>query len=148
MSYSPKFRGTLGQGSSRQLATNYINGLGSILVKGTPVSTNTSGQMILVDVSDQVSVQRLVGVCAADTSSGASGQVVDGGRLEDVTTSYTVGTSLYIDKTGAISSVVPSVGVGSFTFGDFAIFVGVVVKNEFDPTKKDIKLMLSVIAQL
>jgi len=148
MTYSPNFRGTTGKGSSRQLVTNYQNGTGLTLVQGTPVSINVSGQIVAVDVSDPLSVAKLVGFCAEDILSAAIGKVIDSGRLENVTIGYSVGSALWISKAGFLINVAPDYGVNGFAAGDFIVFVGVVVENEFNPADKDIKISLDKIGIL
>jgi len=148
MTYSPNFRGASAKASSRQTQTGYQNGTVSTLTKGTPVTINGSSQMILVDVTSESSVDAIVGLTSVDTPSAANGTVVDCGRLENITTSFNVRDILYIDKSGALTNIQPTVGVNSFVHGDYVVLVGVVVENEFDNTKKDIKLMLSVVGQL
>lgn len=148
MSFSPLFRGSVAKGSTRQLQSTFQNGSLSTLDKGTVVSVDTSGQIDKVDVSDENSVLGIVGVLGEDTPSAASGLVVDSGRVEDVSMAFSVGSALYLDINGDLSDQKPEIGVGGFDSGDFVVFVGVVVKNEFNPTLKDIKIMISVIGQL
>ena len=148
MTYSPKFRGSILNVPGRQLTTTYVNGSGLLLAQCTPVCTNTLGQAIPIDVSDETKVGRLIGLLTDDLPMSASGGVTDAGRLEDVSLGFNVGDVLYVSKAGFLTSTKPSDGVDGFTTGDFVIFVGVVVKNEFDPLLKDLKLMLSVIGQL
>lgn len=148
MTYSPSFFNKESKGSARQTITNFVNGSGSTLAKGTAVSINSSSQLVLVDVSSVSSVQAIVGVTGIDLPNAANGAVVDNGRLEDLTTSFVLGDSLYIGKTGELTSSKPEIGVASFVEGDFVVFMGVIVKNEFDPLKKDLKLMISVVGQL
>lgn len=148
MTYSPSFFNKESKGSARQTITNFVNGSGSTLAKATPVSINASSQLVLVNVSSVASVQSLVGLTNVSIPNAANGSVVDNGRLEDITTSFVLGDSLYISKTGDLTSSKPEIGVASFVEGDFVIFVGVIVKNEFDALKQDLKLMLSVVGQL
>lgn len=148
MTYSPSFFNKESKGSSRQTITNFQNGSGSGLAKGTPVAVNTSGQLVTVNVSSQTLVQAIVGLTAMNLPNSATGQVVDNGRLEDITTTFAIGDALYIGKNGLLTNVKPDYGVDGFAEGDFVIFVGVVVRNEFTPAFKDIKLMISVVGQL
>lgn len=148
MSFSPNFRGNNAKGSSRQLTTNYQNGTGLTIIQSTPVSTNVSGQMIPVDVTDENSVKRMVGLSGQDVPTTANGPVVDSGRLENVTIGYSVGDILWVSKTGFLINQKPDYGVNGFAAGDFVIFVGVVVQNEFNSLQKDIKLMISLVGQL
>lgn len=148
MAYSPNYFGAQAKGSSRQTITNYINGNGGVLNQGTPVATNSSGQMVQVDPSNESLVLAIIGLVGVTTNSGANGPVVDNGRLENITTSFAVGTPLYVSKAGTLQSDQPSIGVDGFAEGDFVIFVGVVAQNEFNHSNKDIKLMLTVVGQL
>lgn len=148
MTYSPNFRGNAARGSSRQLISGYVNGSGALLTKARPVTLNASGQIVGVDVSDIVSVKSMVGLTAEDIPNAATGSVIDAGRLEEVVISYPVNTPVYMSKTGFLTDQIPAVGANGFAEGDFVIFVGVIVKNEFNPANKDIKLMLTVVGQL
>ncbi|MCX9024607.1 MAG: hypothetical protein OIN85_00760 [Candidatus Methanoperedens sp.] len=94
------------------------------------------------------SVQSVVGVTNQDIPSAASGGVIDAGRVEDITTSFALRDVLYVDKSGSLTNIKPDIGVNGFVHGDYVVLVGVVVLNEFNGLKKDLKLMLSVIGQL
>jgi hypothetical protein len=148
MGYSPLFRGNSAKAPSRSLQTNYPNASGSTLLKGTVVAVNTSSQIIKVDPSDEAKVSALVGIVAIDIPNAATGAVSSGGRLEEIAQSFSLGDAIYVGKDGIVTNVKPDYGVGTWAAGDFVIFVGVVVKNEFDITKKDIQLMISVVGQL
>lgn len=148
MSYSPYFLNQQSQGSVKGTVSNFQNASGSTLAKGTAVAVNTSSQLVLVDPSNEAIVQAIVGLTSIAIPNAATGGVQDNGRLENVTTSFAIGDALYIAKDGSLTNVKPEIGVSSFTDGDFVIFVGVVVKNEFNVSLKDIKLMISIIGQL
>lgn len=152
MSYNPATDGSTSSppfsGSARSLASGYQNASGGTLAKATPVSVNASGQLIAIDVSNQAIVQAMVGLTTASIPNAANGQITDSGRLENVTSSFTVGDALYVSKTGGITNLKPDIGTGGFVSGDFVIFIGVLVNNEFVPANLDIKLMLSTIGQL
>lgn len=148
MTYSPNFRGDAAKVGSRSLTSGYQNGAGMTLPALTPVSVNLSGQIVPVDLSNLDSVNRFVGLIEDALTSGAVGNVINGGRLEEITTSFTIGDALYVNKLGGLTSTKPEVGVENFLVGDYVIFVGVVVKNQFDPLKKDLNLLLSVVGQL
>lgn len=148
VSFSPSFFNKQSQGSARQTITNFQNGSGSTLAKATPVSVNATSQLVAVNVSSVASVQALVGLTGISIPNSATGAVVDNGRLEDITTGFALGDSLYVSKAGGLTNAKPEIGVASFVEGDFVIFVGVVVKNEFNGSLKDLKLMISVVGQL
>lgn len=127
---------------SRKVARNYTNGSGSTLPKATPVGTLSSGLVDRIDVSDKSSVDGFVGFYSQSTPNAASGSVTDCGLLEDITTSFAINDPVYIDKAGALTNVVPSVGVAGFVSGDYVLFVGVIVINEFNGAKKDLKILI------
>lgn len=147
MTYSPngfnKFTG-----SSKAIGSNFQNASGSTVTKGTPVTLNLSGQAVLIDVSDQASVQAILGVASLDLPNGSNGGIVDAGRLENITTGFAIRDVVYVGKNGLLTNVAPDIGVGSFVAGDFVILVGVIVKNEFNAMQKDLKLMIDVVGQL
>jgi len=151
MSYSPYFLNRAATGSVKAVGSNFQNASGSTLVKGIPAAINATSQLIAVDPSVEATVLGLVGLASVDIPNAASGGIQDSGRLEDVTTAVTgfaIGDPLWVSKTGGLTNLKPEIGVGGFTDGDFVIFVGVLVKNEFNVSLKDIKLMISIVGQL
>lgn len=150
MTYSPGFRGTVGKGSARQTQTGYQNGTGSTMPVAAPVSTNASGQLILVDVSSEAISEAMVGLTSQSIPSAASGQVVSDGRLENIPLGlgFSVGDPIWVGLSGTLTKVKPDLSVIGWSAGYFVIFVGVVVKNEFNPANQDIQLMRQIIGQL
>lgn len=148
MSYSPLYFDPIGKGSARQTITGYQNGTGSTLAALTPVATNSSGQIVLIDVSNIASVLSLVGLVLVDIPSAANGSVVDNGRLENITTGLAVGSPVYLSKAGFIQTASPVAGSDGFVTGDSVVFIGIIVQNEFDNTKKDLKLLIERIGIL
>lgn len=148
MTYSPRFRGNSALGSSTQSASGYLNASGSLLIKATPVSVDASSHLVDIDVSDKDSVEKFIGLAANDIPDATTGMIADNGRLEDVTIGYPVGTALWVSKAGFLIDQPPTIGVNGFVAGDFAIFVGVLVENQFDNLKKDIQLMRYIAGRL
>ena len=148
MSFSPNFRGAMAKGSSRQLQTNYPSGSVSTMTKGIPVSITVFSQIVPTDVSSEASVKAIVGLLAADLVSAATGPVVNNGRLESVTTSFSLGDALYVGKSGNLINTKPTIGSYGFVSGDFVIFIGVVVQNEFNSLLTDIQLLVNIVGQL
>lgn len=148
MGYSPIFRGNTLNVPSRTLSTNYTSGSGSTIPKGSVVSSNSSGQIMIIDPSDEASSAAVVGVMNIDLPPAATGGVISGGRIENVDPGFVLGDALYAAKDGTLTNVKPSEGVNGFVAGDFVIFIGVVVKNEFNPAQKDIQLILQVVGEL
>lgn len=148
MAYNPNARGTAFKAPARGIQTNFQNASGSTLLKAAVVSSNTSGQIVPIVVNDDASVSRFMGLVAVNTPNAATGGVMASGRLEDVTTSFAVGDALYVGADGALTNVKPDYGVSTFDVGYYVIFIGVVVKNEFNASLKDIQVMPQVIGQL
>lgn len=148
MGYSANFFGTTSKAAARAVASGYQSGSISDIVAATPVSVNGAGMISPLDVSSQTSVNNFVGLTNALILSSANGQVTSSGRIESLTLSFNLGDSLYAGKNGTLINVKPDYGVSGFVAGDFVVFIGVVVKNEFDASKKDILLMAELIGQL
>lgn len=148
MGYDPTIQNGVLKGPSRGIQTNYPNASGSTLAKGTVVSVNTSSQIATIDVSSETSVEALVGVVSVNIPNAAMGGVTSHGRLENIASGFAIGDAIYVGKTGVLTNVKPDVGTGGFLTGDFVIFVGVIVKNEFDSAKQDLQMMPQVVGQL
>ena len=148
MSYNPLTTGRQGNTSARQTITNYQNGSGSTIAQGAPVSTNGSGQLVLTDVSSQASVQAFVGYANTSIPNTAFGPVISNGRLENISTAFSIGDAIYIGLGGTLINVKPDYGVAGFAAGDFVVFVGCLVKNEFNPSFTDLQLFTQTICKL
>ena len=149
MSYSPYFLNAQAKGSVKGVASNFTNASGSSMVKGTPAAINTNSQLVTVDVSNEANVLAFVGLTNVIIPASATGGVQDTGRLEDVTfPSFNLGDPLWIGKDGNLTNAKPEIGVGGFVDGDFVVFVGVFVRNEFTSTLRDIKLAIELVGRL
>ena len=148
MSYSSASRNLNPTGNAKSLQSTYINGTIGTLSAGTIVSVDSAGQILPVDITQDVSVDAIVGVVMIDSLTGASTQVIDVGRILNFTTAYIVGTALFIDPTGALTDVKPADGVGGFHVGMNCIFVGVIVQNESNPSLKDLKVLINKVGKL
>lgn len=150
MTYSPIAFGLIGKGSSRQNKTSYQNGTGITITAAAPVATDSASKLLLVDVTDESTVESMVGLASSDIPSAANGEVVHSGRMEEIPLGlgFAIRDIIYVDHGGTLTNVKPSIGVGSWVTGNFVVLVGVVVKNQFDPTKQDIQLFLELIGQL
>ncbi len=148
MSFNPLYVGANSKTTSRGASTGFQNASGSTLSIGNPVYSNTSGQMLPLDVSSESSVEAFLGLCSTSTPSSANGQVTNAGRVENVTTSFSVGDPVFAGKLTALTNSKPDLGTLGFSSGDFVIFIGVVVKNEFNPSLKDIQLLIQTVGQL
>lgn len=148
MSYNPTAQGTKFQGSSRAIATGYQNGTLALLPIASPVSVNSSGQIVNLSVTSESLVDSFVGLTQLAIPSGASGQVVSQGRLENAQTSFPVGTPLWVNFDGTLTNIQPDITVSGWAVGSFVIYVGIVVQNEFNSGLRDILLHWEIIGQL
>lgn len=150
MTYSPNFRGTTARGSARSDQTRYENGTGLTMTKASPVSTDTSGNLILVDVSVEATVRRMVGLTAESIAPAVLGQVCSDGRLENIPggLGFAIGDTIWVAPSGTLTNVKPDLSVFGWASGYWVIFVGVVVENEFNALQQDLQLQRQVIGQL
>jgi hypothetical protein len=117
----------------------------------TPVAANTFGQAVLVDVSDETTVESMIGLTSASIPSAANGQVISDGRLENIPLGlgFAVGDTVWVGTTpGSLTNVKPDITAPGWVAGYFVIFVGVVVQNEFNPSNQDLQLCRQLIGQL
>lgn len=126
----------------------FTNGTLSTINKGTPVSMNSSGEIEPTDITSETSVDGFIGIAAENIGAGVPGNVAMAGRLENITTSISFGSAVFVDTTGALTSTKPSVGVGGFDVGDFILYVGVVVENSTTPGNKDLVIRSALPKQL
>lgn len=149
MTYSPYYFGPQGAGSSRQVVTDYTNASAiTAIPKAQACSVNGAGLLVPLNVSSDASWKAFVGYANIYIPTSTLGPVITNGRLQNFTTSYTAGTSLYIDKTGNPTNIIPSIGVNGFVAGDMVIFMGVIVANEANNAEFDISLFTQFIGVL
>lgn len=121
---------------------------GHTIIKGTPIYCNASGNAKEVDVSVESEALAVIGLAQSDILIGTYGKVVSSGLVKDVSVAFSFGDVIYISKSGALTNIKPSVGVGGFLAGDFVVKVGVVTKNADDSLKKDIAVNVQIMGQL
>lgn len=140
MTYARRFVGTV---SKAPTGTDFTNGTGSFLAKGTPVAVNdVTGEVDLVDVSDtDIST---IAIVAEDTPDGSIGELIFNGKLEDISISANFGDVIVVSKSGGLTNIDPEPGVGGFVSGDLVIVIGVVAKNNVDPLKKDLFVNIDI----
>jgi hypothetical protein len=126
--------------SSEATSVNLTNNTGFTVNAGTPICLDSNGEMKFVDVSSETDAESFVGLAAETVLNGASGKVIVTGKLLSVTTTALFGEGLWVSKTGGLTNVGPSIGVGGFIVGDWVIKIGMVSKNLSNPLNKDIIL--------
>ena len=130
------------------VSDNRPNNTGVTINKGTPVRINASGELDFIDVSIESQASGAAGVVSQNILDGASGPVITSGKVSDITTSAAFGDLMYIDKTGILTNIKPSIGVNSFISGDFVVSIGVIAKNADNPINKDLVIMVDIVGQL
>lgn len=152
MSYNPNFVGNPSSLTVGSSSTGYQNNTGSTAGIATAVSASAAnpGQFLLTDVSNEPSAEGWLGLTSQSIPNLASGLVISDGRLENVQSlGFTVGQAVWVGSTpGTLTTTQPSIGVAGFVSGDFVLFVGVIVQNEFNPSNQDLQLCRQIIGQL
>lgn len=149
MGYNPLYFNANAGGTSRATASGFLNATGNAISKGTVCGINLAGTLVRLDVSTESTVLAFVGLAQTDIPNGATGQLISDGRLENISTAMAVGDAVYASKTpGLLTNLKPDINIDGFARYDFVLFLGVVIKNEFNPLLKDIKLLPTLIGQL
>jgi len=148
MSYNPAFSGITSTPASQSVQAPEANATGSTLTKLSPVRVNSSGNLALIDVSVESEALSIAGIVNDNITTGNSGNIVNSGRILDITTSAVFGEVLFVSKTGGVTATKPSIGVDGFAANDFVIKLGLVVKNADNPLNKDLLVSISIVGQL
>lgn len=149
MSYSPNFRGeqVTSVGNAEVTGDTILNVTGGVLQQLTPVRINNLGVVTTIDVSSETAAA-VSGVMAETVNNGASGIKAMTGIIKNIATSFSHGDVVYISKTGDLTNVKPSIGIDSFIAGDYVIRIGVIGKNESNPSNLDLHLGINIVGQL
>lgn len=137
-----------GNGQAQSVKSEVENNSGAPLTKATPVSVDSSGDLTAVDVSDEASVLAYIGVMNDDTPDGDSGEPIGCGLVKNITTSFNFGDAIWISKTGILTNLKPQAGSNGFIAGDFAVKVGVIMKNVDNGANKDLMVIPTLPLQL
>jgi hypothetical protein len=137
-----------GSGASNALEKTMDNNSGSTINKFTPVRVNSSGEMALIDAATEAQVLSTIGVVKANTATATAGAVVLSGILQNVTTSFAVGSDVYLAKDGSITDIPPDSGSNGFVAGDFVVRIGTIMENTSTPAQKDLNVNIQVVGQL
>ena len=148
MTFNPNFTAISSPESSKTTSAQFLNANVNPILKGTPVRLDVNGNLQLIDPSSEDDVTAIAGVVDSDILPGNTGDVVNSGRLDNISTTAAIGSPLYIDKNGALTDIKPSIGVNGFQAGDFVVFLGVVAKNKVNPSNKDLLVRIQLIGQL
>ena len=124
------------------------NNTGVTINKGTPVIINTAGDVAFVDVSIESEILSVSSVAAEDIPNGELGKFVVGGVVTNLSTVLDFGDTIYISKSGGLTDTHPSEGIDGFVSGDFICRLGVIAKNNENPTLKDLIVTIYIIGQL
>src|SRR5260221_9986807 len=98
MTYNPNFAGNATVPASTALRAPETNSTGSTLTQLTPVKITNTGDLGLINVSTESDVQAIAGIVDSDILNSASGNVVNTGRILNITTAAGFGSQFYISK--------------------------------------------------
>jgi hypothetical protein len=118
------------------------------LTGATPVATNTSGNLVAVNVSSEDIATSFLGLTTSTILSSSQGGVVLSGLVKNISTALGVGDVLYVSKTGGLTTTAPDIGVDGFVAGDFVIRIGQITKNSTNPSNKDLLVAWQLMGQL
>lgn len=147
MSYSPNFRGNYSVAPSTGIVNVLNNNTGSNINALTPVYSNISGEMAPIDISNDTQALALLGITTTNVLHTTSGTIISSGKLSNVSVG-SFGDTLYVSKTGTLTNIQPSEGVGGFVTGDWIIRIGVIIKNQDNPANKDLLLQIDIVGQI
>ena len=134
--------------SSTAIRSLLVNNTGSTIPALAPVRLNSTGQLEIVDVSDESSVLSIVGLTEEAIDDWTQGNIITQGKIPNITTGFNFGDYIYVSKTGTLTNSYPIVGANDFNAGDFVVRVGVIAKNDTNPLQKDIFISLQIVGQL
>jgi hypothetical protein len=137
----------VGSTSSKLLSDTFTNLTGSTIDSFTVVQSS-SGTISPININAEATAKSAFGIVTQQILDTASGSVALTGRLENIVTSFNVDDELFVSPSGLLTNVVPFDGNGSFTSGMWSVRVGVLVKNQSNPTLKDLILGIRTIGQI
>ena len=138
----------LSSADSAAIQGTFTNATGGSISIGTPVHGNTSGNIEPIDVSVETAIKSFIGITLTSIPNSSSGSVVMAGLIKNISTGVSVGDSVYLSKSGGITSTAPDIGVGGFVSGDFVIRIGQITKNSTNPSNKDLLVAWQLMGQL
>lgn len=118
---------------------------GGTLFKGTVVRSDGNG-IEKVDPGVESQVDAISGVVNSDIVDQAFGNVIFVGLVENVPGGFNFGDVIFLDKSGNLTNIKPSIGVNSFGSGDFVIKIGTIIKNSAG--QRDLLVNIQNIGQL
>ena len=104
------------------------------ILRGFPVTINSSGTLEVVDISNEDSAFAFCGVTSLDCLIGGTANILTAGNiLYDIPASFGLtglwGKPIFVSHSGTLTTTKPDVGVGDFVSQDFILSVGITTKN-------------------
>lgn len=126
----------------------YLTNLtGSTILANTPVCVDASGNLKVIDPTNEDDILSIIGLVQDDTLNNAVATVISSGLLTNIT-GFNNRDSIWLSHTGGLTSTKPNIGSGGFLAGDFIVRIGTVVKNSVNPTLKDFLINMQIMGQL
>jgi hypothetical protein len=133
--------------SSKLLSDTFTNLTGSTIDSFTVVQS-LSGTISPININAEATAKSAFGIATQQILDTATGTVAMNGRLENIITSFNVDDELFVSPSGLLTNIIPSDGNGSFVSGMWSVRVGVLVKNQSNPTLKDLILGIQTMGQI
>lgn len=145
MSYSPLSSGV--PPLSRSSARVATNPNASSIPKGRPIRLTPTG-ITTIDVSNEIEANSIAGITRTIINGYGQGEIVTAGLLEDIGAIGIVGDVFYVDKSGGLTNIKPSIGINGFIAGDWVVRVGILASNNSNPVLFDLLVNISIVGAL
>jgi hypothetical protein len=150
MSYRP-YAAIIAEANAGSGAVRYTltNGSGSPIGQYVPVSVNSNGEFKACSPSNESDSIRFVGLTEASSLNTQDADVMGIGRLVNINSlGFDLGDLIYVSKSGGLTNEPPEIDENGFEAGDFVLYVGKIVKNQTNPSEKDLLVSAKLIGQL
>jgi hypothetical protein len=124
----------VGGGSGGSGGGNVSVTASTAILRGYPITINSSGEAEIVNITDEDSSYAFCGVTSADCLLGeVTNALTSGSVLYDIPVAFGLtgqyGKQVFVSHSGSLTITKPDIGVGGFVSEDFIVSVGVLTKN-------------------
>jgi hypothetical protein len=138
---------TLSESTVETVETSMVNG-SSPLSALVPVGLSLTGTLSTLDLSVEESALSCFGLTKTSIPADTSGAIITSGRIKDVGSIGAIRSSLYVSKSGGLTTTKPTIGTNGFVQGDYIIRVGVISKNNDNVGAIDVIVNVQIIGQV
>lgn len=150
MTYNPLWvtQGNIEATKTQRSIRRVYNNTAGVITKATPVRINAAGNLSTIDPANEAHIDGFVGLAYDDIPAYSEGDVIFSGTISNITIGASFGDVVYLSKSGTLTTTKPSIGVAGFNIGDWVIRLGVIAKNQDNPTIKDLIVNIQFLGQL